>query len=417
MNKKTPFFVLIICVVACLATTQGSEQYDLSIFNETFDIIQQKYINPLEINIQKFRIESEKEFLSSCSGQCFADEAERKIDNILRKVNDPHLRLVPNAQLTDDAGDVVGSFSHYQHYGLRLLEKNQHIVVTRVQPKSPAAKAGIVVGDEIVSFENLKDKKEIFQTLATREYHEKSVFIGIFTRSGQNKTIKLTSSAFRWESYIEKINTNTSIIYVPNLFPTGIADVEVHSLIKKALENGSKKLILDLRFNEGGGAFGSANVLGAFVDKVEQIYTSIDNKIVKYRYENGMTYSERSNEPGKITTEAFENPSQWKYPVAILVGPNTFSISETLTANFQKYKRGIVIGESTWGGGGVVTDLFPIKTGANLLLPIYRISNTDGTLLPLKVTPDINLPLDLVGLTKGHDNQIEAAVKYLDNQK
>jgi C-terminal processing protease CtpA/Prc len=198
---------------------------------------------------------------------------------------------------------------------------------------------------------------------------------------------------------------------------TGVTDVEVHSLIKQALENGSKKLILDFRYNNGGGPFGSINILGSFINRVDQVYKNINNQVIKYWYVDGKTYYENSDEPGKTSVEDFDNPSKWNYPVAILVGPDTVSISEALASTFQKYKRGVVIGEPTWGGDGVLGNQFLIKTGAYLFIPTYRISNIDGTLLPLKVIPDIDLPLDLVGLTKGHDNQIEAAVNYLDNQK
>jgi C-terminal processing protease CtpA/Prc len=417
VNRRISCIFALVCVVAFWSTTQGTDEYDISIFNQAFDLLEKNYINPLEIDIPKFRTKSEKEFLSTCSGGCLPNEAERKIDKILLKTNDPHLRLVASVLLKDDPGDVVGSQSHSQHYGLRLLEQNNHIVVTRVQPDSWAAKFGISVGDEIVSFENLTDKHEIFQTLANREFHNEPVVVGIHRLSGQTKPVRLIPSEFRWISYLKKIDADTSIIYAPNIFPTGTVDVEIHNLIKKALGNGSKKLILDLRFNEGGGPFGSINILGSFIKRADQVYTNINHQVIKYAYEDGKTYYENSDEPEKVNVETFENASKWNYPVAILVGPNTVSVSETLAATFQKYKRGIIIGESTWGGGGVLRNAFPLKTGAQMIITTHRISNADGTLLPLKVTPDINLPLDLVGLTKGHDNQIEAAVNYLDNQK
>jgi C-terminal processing protease CtpA/Prc len=172
-----------------------------------------------------------------------------------------------------------------------------------------------------------------------------------------------------------------------------------------------------LRITDGGRPFAALNIAGIFLDKIGQRYVDKAKNAITYRYENGLTLYESSEEPGKVQTEAFPDPTRWNGKLVILIGPNTFSMGEDLADLLQHEKRATLIGEPTLGAAGVLANYFTLTSGAKLLLTTHRIYRLDGSPVPLKTYPDIVVPVSLEALTHGHDSQLEAAFKFLEEPK
>jgi carboxyl-terminal processing protease len=108
------------------------------------------------------------------------------------------------------------------------------------------------------------------------------------------------------------------------------------------------------------------------------------------------------------------------YPVVVLVNGNTASASEIVAGALQDHRRGVVIGERSFGKGSVQT-LFGLDDGAGLKLTIARYFTPSGHSIQDKgVVPDVvvraavHVPLGLRGGPRvAADPQLAAALEHL----
>ncbi len=82
---------------------------------------------------------------------------------------------------------------------------------------------------------------------------------------------------------------------------------------------------------------------------------------------------------------------------------------------FQMMKMGPVIGTRTWGGLVGVSMFHAFMDGGGLTAPDYRIYDREGRWIVENegVTPDIELDLDPVEMSKGHDAQLMKGIEIL----
>jgi len=109
---------------------------------------------------------------------------------------------------------------------------------------------------------------------------------------------------------------------------------DVRKLIKSMLEENIDGLIIDLRGNGGGSLSEALELTGLFIDRgpIVQTKDASGRVDVNYDPEPGISY------PG---------------PLAVLVDRNSASASEIFAGAIQDYRRGIIIGEPTFGKGTV----------------------------------------------------------------
>jgi carboxyl-terminal processing protease len=142
-------------------------------------------------------------------------------------------------------------------------------------------------------------------------------------------------------------------------------------------------MIIDLRNNGGGSLDDVVEIGGMFIDK---------GPIVQVKSRNAMAEALRDEVSGTL----------YDGPLAILVNQGSASASEILAAAMQDYKRGLIIGSTSFGKG-TVQRIFPLENfyqGDQSLLPFGSIKLTlqkfyriNGGSTQLKgVTPDIAIP-------------------------
>jgi carboxyl-terminal processing protease len=185
---------------------------------------------------------------------------------------------------------------------------------------------------------------------------------------------------------------NIGVIQVPSFYQdynaraAGAEDytsttADVRRLVKELEEEGIDGLVLDLRNNGGGHLSEATSLTGLFIDT---------GPVVQLRDTNGRIEVLKDPSPTKI----------YDGPLAVLVNRYSASASEIFAAAIQDYKRGVVIGQQTFGKG-TVQNLYPLDRYApgsdprfgQLTLTIgkyYRV--TGGSTQHRGVVPDIELP-------------------------
>lgn len=156
---------------------------------------------------------------------------------------------------------------------------------------------------------------------------------------------------------------------------------DVKRLIEKYKKDGLDAVVLDLRNNGGGSLLEAINLSGLFISK---------GPVVQVK-----------NADGSLQVEEDHDPSvTWSGPLAVLVNRFSASASEILAAAIQDYRRGLIIGENTFGKGTVqnVVDLNQFmhqreNRVGQLKLTIAKFYRVNGSSTQLKgVQPDISFP-------------------------
>ena len=213
-------------------------------------------------------------------------------------------------------------------------------------------------------------------------------------REGEAKPLKIhiIRGIITIESvYAKSIGEDIQYIRVTSFDKKVVKDVS--DAIKKR-KSTTKGIILDLRNNPGGLLTQAVGLVDIFVDS---------GKIVsqKGRHESDAeTYSAKSS--NTLTT----------VPLVILVNGGSASASEIVSGALQDHKRGIVVGQNTFGKGSVQV-ILPITEDEAIKLTIARYYLPSGrTIQAVGVKPDIEV---LPGEVKTRTN--EFALKEADLKK
>lgn len=159
---------------------------------------------------------------------------------------------------------------------------------------------------------------------------------------------------------------------------------DVRRLIGELQKEKVQGLIIDLRGNGGGSLSEATELTGLFID---------NGPVVQVRNSQGRVQLERDTDDGVAYTG----------PLAVLVDRNSASASEIFAAAIQDYRRGLVLGEPTFGKGTVqnLVDLNRFDEDANgklgqLKATIAQFFRVEGDSTQHRgVLPDIAFPSGL----------------------
>ncbi len=156
---------------------------------------------------------------------------------------------------------------------------------------------------------------------------------------------------------------------------------DVRKLTGELMDEGIDGLILDLRQNGGGSLVEATELTGLFIPS---------GPVVQVKNANGELDVEQDPDPALV----------YGGPLAVLVDRNSASASEIFAGAIQDYRRGIIIGEPTFGKGTVQTlvdlDRFVRKGGDKLgrlrltMAQFFRVKG--GSTQFRGVVPDILYP-------------------------
>jgi C-terminal processing protease CtpA/Prc len=395
---------------------QAKNQVIDQFFAEFRKLVEEKYVNPNEINLASWLNNVEILLRTKCKDiPCFNSDFERILSSEVRKVNDIHFSVL---SLQPDENDVpeisLGQETRSFTFGFQALLSDNRLVVRYVQPKTPADRIGLRVGDEILSMNDSQiSASESLQSLDKQEARHLETKLKIRRSGSVEVNVLLTPEASKfWEPWYQMLNADTAILFIPSLSIENTTELQIHKLVNEISRLGITKLIVDLRVTRGGFPYTVMKAAGAFLPKVKKIFKSKPGYTVTYEFTNGSYAYETSAKPGEITTGTIDNlTAQFKGSVRVLTSADTVSGPENFAEILQTAKRARVVGESTVGGAGVGAEVFELSSGGYLGLSTFRHYHADGSLVPTKIIPEVKANLDIDRLSKGEDTQIQAALQ------
>jgi carboxyl-terminal processing protease len=287
----------------------------------------------------------------------------------------------------------------YEGIGAYVDVGGDFLTITNPIPGSPAEKAGLKPGDQIIKV-NGEDMTGVDPEAARRKVigpAGTSVHLTI-ARPGQAQPIEVD---VKREKIVVKSATG-------KMLDGGIAYIHITTFgdqtaeeLKQALQDvmtqKPKGIILDLRYNGGGYLETAIDVASQFLD---------DGPVLYEQYGDGQKKS-YDVVPGGLATDT-------KVPMVILINEWSASASEIVAGALQDAGRAKLVGVTSYGKGSV-QNWIPLQdnqgavrvTIAKWLTPGGRAIDGVG------LTPDVYVPMTVAELEKNLDPQLDAAVKTL----
>ena len=268
-------------------------------------------------------------------------------------------------------------------------------IIEATSPDSPADRAGIRPGDIIIGINNVMFENytgaEVFKNLSETVKGNPGKEIKITLRRGMKDIeVKLASKNIPPNFTYDLGEVDN----IPHILLTGFYPGTTASL-KKILEKYEQKgklggVVIDLRSNGGGRVDEAEQLASLFMPDGSVIYNS------ESRIEGNRIYA--TTGPGP-----FKN-----IPVAVLVNNKSASASEITAGFFQGNKRGVVIGQKTYGKGSIQT-VIPLKyNGGAVKITMGHYKDAAGHKIhKVGIFPDI--------ITKPQDIQKRISSSVKDN--
>jgi carboxyl-terminal processing protease len=273
------------------------------------------------------------------------------------------------------------------------------VTVTRPIPDSPAEKAGILAGDEIVEVdgEDIVGDDLNVTVAKIRGKAGTKVKIGV-KREGRDGVIRFDIVRASVESMtVDSKMLDNSIGYIQIAEFDDITTSQFLKAFTALKREEMRGLILDLRDNPGGSVRTCVDIADELLPEGLIVYTE-----------------ERDGTRDEYTSSG---DNYYDGPLVVLVNGNSASAAEILTGAIKDYKTGTILGTTTYGKG-IVQRILPLGDGTGVKLTIAKYFTPNGEdIHGLGIEPDEELELDVDAyLEDGSDNQLDRAVEIIEEQ-
>ena len=253
----------------------------------------------------------------------------------------------------------------YAHIGIEIFYRKGSIFVSQILEGSSAEKAGLQIGDELLTINNLslegKTAEEVQLLLKGQAYSTLTLTLR-HPLTYTSLEMTLQRELFQQSSvpYYAIIDSLAGIGYIELTEFTPQASQYVYEALLSLKGKGMKRLVLDLRGNPGGLLTEAVEISNFFLPQ--------DIEIVRAK--------SRVEEWNKVFY-AKKHPLDLEMPVVVLVDEHSASASEILAGALQDYDRGVILGHPTYGKGLVQVTL-PLVYNAQLKVTTARYYTPSG---------------------------------------
>lgn len=307
--------------------------------------------------------------IKSIKDNYYKDVPEDKLREALYKgmfeALDPHSVYFTPAEYKSFNESIQGSFTGV---GISISESNGYIEVVAPIKNTPAYKAGIKSGDLITKIDGVDIKGWSTEQVAQRIRGLAGTAVTLtIQRKGESKPLvfKLVRELINLVTVEHEVKSNIDVIRMTSWDQNTYADLQ-KIMAGKSFKNG---LIIDLRNNPGGLLSQVVNITDLFLKKGQRIVT------VDYANQDDDVYQ--------------ANVGGYNMPLVVLINGGSASASEIFAGAVQDHKRGILVGEKSYGKGTVqgLLDL-PDQGAMKLTIASYR-TPSDRDIHGKGVAPDV----------------------------
>ncbi|MBA4313490.1 MAG: S41 family peptidase [Chlorobiaceae bacterium] len=277
---------------------------------------------------------------------------------------DPHSVYIPASQLQRVTEDFRGSF---EGIGVEFEVLYDTLIVVTPIPGGPSEMLGVLPGDKIVKIDDSSAIGIKREDVPKKLRGPKGTHVKIAVhRAGEKELIEFDIIRDKIPLYSVDISymldKEIGFIAVNRFSATTYA--EFRNALDKLDTSGMKKLILDLRGNNGG-------YMDQAIRMVNELIPDSGKQIV-YTKARRQEFVEQHLSDGR--------GKYGKIPIIVLVNVNSASASEIVSGAVQDLDRGLIVGETTFGKG-LVQRQFDLPDKSAFRLTIARYYTPSGRLI------------------------------------
>ncbi len=318
------------------------------------------------------------------------------IRGMMQGLGDQHSSYMTPEEYQNATEDLQGK--EYSGIGAWVDTSKDYLTIIDTMPESPAEKAGLKTGDQIVSIDG-EDQTGIQGDVVLKK---------VLGPDGTRVVLTIARASLQKPFDVEIIRAK---ITVPSakakMLDGNIGYVKIYQFgtnttrelrdgLSMILKNKPVGLIVDLRGNGGGYLDTSVEVISEFI---------APNQIAVIEEYGDKTHDELKTKRGGLALDI---------PLAVLVNGGSASAAEITAGAIQDYGRGALVGTVTYGKGSVQT-WHPLNNNQGAVrVTIARWLTPKGNLIhEIGITPDYVVELTEKDIAEGKDPQLDKAIELL----
>ncbi len=297
---------------------------------EAMDLIRARYVDP--VNLDSVQTGAIKEMMSEL---------------------DPHSVYFPPVELKAANEDLAGNFDGI---GVEFNIFNDTVNVTYVIPDGPSDKAGMQIGDKLLSVNDSSLTVKKLPNAKIREYirgERGSAAMIRILRGTVQKTLEVRRGSIPVSSIDAAYMIDATTGYIKLNKFTEQSYEEFMASLEDLQRKGMKNLVYDLRGNGGGYMNEAIDMADEFLsgDKLIVYTEGVNSKKKEYRCKRNGLF-----ETGKLV---------------VLLDELSASASEVLSGALQDWDRATIIGRRSFGKG-LVQEQYSLSDGSAIRLTVAR---------------------------------------------
>jgi carboxyl-terminal processing protease len=355
----------------------NKEKVDLSIFWETWGALESNYLQQEKFNVK--------------------EQVYGATRGLVASLKDPYTTFMSPEEMAKFEESISGEF---EGIGAEIAIKDDHLTVVTPLKGAPAELAGLRAGDVIYKIDGKTTFDLSVEEAVTKIRGPKGekVVLSIL-RKGEVAPLEIT--IVRDNIFIPSVEFEMKEdVAVITLSQFGSELVrEFKKIIPEIGIESPKGIVLDLRNNGGGLLDAAISIATEFFDQ---------KTVVKTKGRNlGDTGELKSGKGGVFTT----------IPLIILTNEGSASASEIFAGAIQDHKRGVVIGEKTFGKGSV-QNVLPLSDGSSLKVTIAEWLTPAGRSINEKgIAPDIEVKTTREDIENKKDPVLDRALELMGTEE
>lgn len=285
---------------------------------------------------------------------------------------DPYSCFLSSGQLEDVFSQIEGNFVGL---GIELKAHEQSLAIVAVIAGSPAAQAGLRRGDKIVRVNDVSTADVSTDEAADMLRGPEGSFVDLTVVGENDQTRRVRVYRRRVEvpsvENAKMLDGDFGIGYMRISSFQKTTSRDMDAALWRLHRAGMQRLVIDLRGNPGG-------LLSAAVEIADKFLSS--GAIVSTRGRNAHEDIDyRAHEPGT-----------WRVPLIVLIDRDSASASEIFAGAIRDHRRGVVIGQRSYGKGSV-QGIFSLEhSKAGVRLTTAKFYSPSGQAISQRgVTPDV----------------------------
>ena len=391
---KTIMLIILVAIITFIATT-------IFIYNYLGNNKDTKYVmlptidKGVSSEISKVKAIIDKYYMGEFDEQELLDSA---LVGYVDGLNDEYSEYIPKSEMESFEAETTGNYIGIGIYYGKTTD-NKMVIVSPIKD-SPAAKAGLLPGDEILKVDDYEVTSE--STLTDLS----NIIKG---EVGKSVKLKIKRGDQILEFDVPRENIKLHQIYT-EVLDNQIGYMDIYSFdegtseqfknkYNELKEKGIKGLIIDLRNNPGGIVQEATGIADAMIEKGKTILITKDK------------------DGKEEITESEEEPIV-DVPVILLTNNNSASASEILAGALKDNGVAKIVGEKTYGKG-VIQNVFTLSSGAGLKITTNEYFTPNNSKInKIGIEPDIEVSLpenleDELNIPFEQDTQLKRAIEEL----